>query len=78
MIVSDRRCRPMADHDAADHAERELLPPLLDYLEGVIPPSNFLVEDRITLADIAVASPLATLGCIGVTIDAARSAWPRP
>ncbi len=64
-----------ADHDPADAAERELLPPIFDYLEGVIPDSGFLVEDRITLADIALASPLAALGCIGVEVD--KSRWPR-
>lgn len=59
-------------HSEADFAERNLLPPLFDYLESVIPASGYLVEDRLTLADIAVASPFATLGCIGVRVDAAR------
>ncbi|MES2986877.1 MAG: glutathione S-transferase family protein [Pseudomonadota bacterium] len=65
-FVKPRVMKMAADHDAADAAERDLLPPIFDYLEGAIPASGFLVEDRITLADIAVASPLATLGCIGV------------
>jgi len=60
------------DHEAADSAERDLLPPLCDYLENVIPASGFLVEDRLTLADIAVTSPFATLGCIGVKADPGR------
>lgn len=60
---------------AADQAEREQLPPLLGYLESVIPDSGFLVEDRLTLADIAVASPLATLNCIGV--ETCRTTYPR-
>ena len=46
-----------ATRRSADKAECEELPPLLDYLESVIPESGFLVEDRLTLADIAVASP---------------------
>ena len=74
-FVFPRVLKRDADHDAADAAERELLPPIFEYLERVIPDSGFLVEDRITLADIAVASPLATLGCIGVTVDKGR--WPR-
>jgi len=49
------------DLAAADLAEREQLPPLLDYLEGQVPDSGFLVEDRITLADLAVASPFVNL-----------------
>lgn len=74
-FVLPRVLKQPCDHDAADAAERDLLPPLLDYLESVIPDSGFLVEDRITLADIAIASPFATLGCIGVTADTGR--YPR-
>jgi glutathione S-transferase len=45
---------------------------LLDYLEGVIPESGFLVEDRLTLADLAVASPFANLRHLDLAIDGAR------
>jgi glutathione S-transferase len=74
-FVLPRVLKRDCNHDAADAAEREALPPLFDYLETVIPDSGFLVEDRITLADIAVASPLATLACIGVA--ACRETYPR-
>jgi glutathione S-transferase len=74
-FVKPRVLKLDCDHAAAEAAERDLLPPIFDYLEGVIPASGFLVEDRLTLADIAVASPVATLGTIGVRIDAGR--WPR-
>jgi len=62
------------DPDAADQAEREQLPPLLDYLEGQVPEGGgFLVEDRITLADLAVASPFVNLiEHLKVEVDAAR------
>lgn len=58
--------------EAADKAEREELPPLLDYLEGVIPDSGFLVEDRLTLADIAVASPFVNFRHLKVVADPGR------
>ncbi|WP_010545084.1 glutathione S-transferase family protein [Sphingomonas elodea] len=74
-FVKPRVMQSPCDHDAADQAEHQQLPPILDYLERTIPDSGFLVEDRLTLADIAVASPLATLGCIGVCVDSAR--YPR-
>ncbi|OAN64852.1 glutathione S-transferase family protein [Sphingomonas sp. TDK1] len=74
-FVKPRVMQLPCDHAAADQAENEQLPPILDYLERTIPNSGFLVEDRFTLADIAVASPLATLGCIGVCVD--RSRYPR-
>lgn len=60
-IVAPRFLRRDGDLAAADRAEREELPPILDYLEGEIPASGHLVEDRLTLADLAVASPLANL-----------------
>lgn len=59
----------------AEQAEREELPRLYDYLERMIPASGFLVADRLTLADIAVASPFANLAHIDRAIDPAR--WPR-
>ncbi|MCJ8157175.1 glutathione S-transferase family protein [Sphingomonas sp. LaA6.9] len=63
------------DLAVADAAERDELPPILDYLEKTIPDSGYLVDDRLTLADISVASPVANLDHIGVAID--KSRWPR-
>ena len=63
------------DPAVADAAERDELPPMLDYLEEVIPPSGYLVGDRLTLADIAVASPFANFSHIGIAIDPGR--YPR-
>lgn len=71
-VVAPRFLGREGDLAAADKAEAETLPPILDYLEGVIPDSGFLVGDRLTLADIAVASPFANLAHCGATIDAAR------
>jgi glutathione S-transferase len=58
------------DLAAADEAQAVEFPKLVDYLESVVPASGFLVEDRITLADIAVASPFANLHHAGCPIDA--------
>lgn len=63
------------DEAVADAAIRTELPPLLDYLESVIPASGYLVEDRITLADIAVASPFVNLAHVGCPID--PTCWPK-
>jgi glutathione S-transferase len=57
------------DESVAAAAERDELPPILDYLETVIPPSGWLVEDRLTLADLAVASPIGTLMHLGWRLD---------
>ena len=60
------------DLSIADAAEHEELPPLLDYLESVIPASGFLVCDKFTLADISVASQFVNFAHADVIIDAAR------
>ena len=71
-VVAPRFLRRAGDLAAADKAEHETLPPLLEYLEGVIPDSGYLVGDALTLADLAVASPFANLAHCGVTIQATR------
>jgi glutathione S-transferase len=67
-IVAPRFLGRPGDTEAADKAESEELPPILAYLEGVIPDSGFLIEDRLTLADIAVASPFANFGHMSLDI----------
>jgi glutathione S-transferase len=71
-VVAPRFLGRDGDLGAAEVAERDELPPLLDYLEGVIPDSGFLVGGRLTLADISVAGPFANFGHCGVAIDEAR------
>jgi glutathione S-transferase len=71
-IVAPRFLGQPGDEEVAAKAECDELPPLLDYLERVIPQGGFLVEDRLTLADIAVASPFANLRHLNVAVDPAR------
>lgn len=69
-IVAPRFLGRAGDLDQAETAEREELPPILDYLERTIPDSGWLVEDRLTLADISVASPFANFRHLGIDVDA--------
>lgn len=71
-IVAPRFLGREGDLEAADKAECDELPPLLDYIERMLPESGWLVEDRLTLADIAVASPLVNLGHLGVEYRVGR------
>lgn len=72
-VVAPRFLKQPGDLAAADRAERDELPPILDYLEGQVPESGFLVEDRLTLADIAVASPFVNFAHLKLSL----AAWPR-
>ena len=74
-VVAPRFLGREGDEAAAAAAQANELPPILDWLDGAIPESGFLVEDRLTLADIAVASPFANLRHLGIEVDPAR--WPR-
>jgi glutathione S-transferase len=60
-VVSPKFFGRPCDLAAADEAQRTEFPKLIDYLEKVLPASGYLVEDRFTLADIAVVSPLVTM-----------------
>lgn len=71
-VVAPKFLKQEGDEAAAKAGEADL-PALYDYLEGVMPASGYLVEDRLTLADIAVASPFANFGHLGLDL----SRWPR-
>ena len=72
-IVAPLFLKRPGDLDAADKAEREEFPPILDYLERVVPePGGFLVGGRLTLADITIASPFANFAHLGCERDEAR------
>ncbi len=70
-VVAPRFLGREGDLAAADKAEKEELPPLFDYIESVMPASGHLVGDRLTVADIALASPFVNLMHVGVGVDAA-------
>jgi glutathione S-transferase len=72
-IVSPYFLKRPGDLALAETAERDELPPILDYLETVVPDEGgFLVGDGLTLADIAVAGPFANLAHLGIATDAGR------
>jgi len=71
-VVSPMFLGKPGDMAAAEAGEKVDFPPLIDYLERIIPASGFLVEDRLTLADLAVASPFVNFAHCGIAVDVAR------
>jgi glutathione S-transferase len=64
------------DLAVADKAQAEEMPPIFDYLEKVVPePGGWLVGGRMSVADIAVASPFVNLAHCGASPEAER--YPR-
>ena len=75
-VVAPRFMGRPGDDAVADAAERDDLPPILNYLETVVPDaSGYLVGDGLTLADIAIAGPFANLRHCGIVIEPGR--YPR-
>ena len=75
-IVAPRFMGRPGDLEAAEAAELNDLPPILDYLEKTVPDDGgYLVGDRLTLADIAIAGPFANFRHTETNVDPAR--YPR-
>lgn len=75
-VVAPRFLGRQGDEDVAETALRDELPPILDYLESVVPHDReFMVGNALTLADISVASPFANFRHLGVEID--QTKYPR-
>jgi glutathione S-transferase len=76
LVVAPRFLGLPGDPEAARQAELNDLPPILDYLESVVPgEGGYLVGDSLTLADIAVASPFANFRHTNTRVDPGK--YPR-
>ena len=71
-IVAPRFLGREGDLALAEKAQTDEMPPLIEYIEGVLPESGFLVDGRLTLADLAVASPFVNLLHMGISVDAGQ------
>ena len=63
------------DVAAAKKGYAEKLPKPLDYLEGEIGDSGFLVGDKLSIADVSLVCQLAQLALVAGPLDASR--WPK-
>lgn len=62
------------DRATAQDAMANRLPPIFDYLERQIDDRTFLIEDRLSIADIAVATHFVNLHHAGYAVDPGH--WP--
>lgn len=67
--------RKPCDEDHVTQCLEVKLPPLLDYLEANAPEQGFIVGDKLTVADIAIATHFVNFAHGGEQIDAQR--WPK-
>ncbi|MEH6388983.1 glutathione S-transferase family protein [Pseudomonas profundi] len=77
-VFYNRVVRPLkgetTDEQLVSTAFNETLPPLFDYLEAQLGDNEYLVGERFSMADIAVACQLINFGHGGETLDPQR--WP--
>ncbi|MFV0456911.1 MAG: glutathione S-transferase family protein [Pseudomonas sp.] len=77
-IFRNRILKPSAGHscneESVQAALNEKLPPHLDYLEQQLGQQDYFIGDRLTMADIAIASQLLNMEHGGERLDSAR--WP--
>lgn len=75
-VVAPAFLKRAGDEAAAAEAVATDIPKACDYLEGVVPePGQWLVGDRLTLADLAIASPFVNFAHAGAELD--RERFPR-
>lgn len=63
------------DEAAIASAEAESIPAALDYVESVVSGAEFLFDGKLSVADIAMISPIINAEIGQYTIDASR--WPK-
>jgi glutathione S-transferase len=71
-IVGPRFLGQKTDEAAIAAALEKQIPPLLSWLDEQIKGKEFFVGDRLTIADIAIASPFVNFMHAGEKIDAAK------
>jgi glutathione S-transferase len=74
-VVKPKLMKQAGDEAAVKQALEQDLPRELDYLAAQLGDREYLVADRLTIADLSVATQLTNLLHAGESVDAAR--WPK-
>jgi glutathione S-transferase len=71
-VVAPKMLKIPGDQARADDAHHKEVPPLFDYLEGVVSRGDFLVGKQLSIADISIVNQLANLAHGACKVDAAQ------
>lgn len=63
------------DEDAVEKIISQSIPPIFTYLEEQLGQQDFFVDNTLSIADIAVASPFVNVEFVGFTVDSGK--WPQ-
>jgi glutathione S-transferase len=74
-IVAPGFFKRPTNQEMVDKAVAEEVPPLCDYLEGQLGSGEFLVGDKLSIADVGIASPFVNFQHAGYDVDARK--WPK-
>jgi glutathione S-transferase len=74
-FVAPRFLNQAVDEAAVEHALRNDLPPLFDYVESQLGTDPFLAGRSFSIGDIGIATHLVNLRHCGIGVDAGR--WPK-
>lgn len=73
-VVRKKIMKQEPDEARVEHALRELIPPLFDFLEEKVSDADGIVAGSFSIADIGIGSPFVNFQHAGESVDAAR--WP--
>jgi glutathione S-transferase len=74
LVIKQYVSKQPVDHDVVNKALAEDVPQICDYLEKELSGKEYLVEDRLSLADVSVLCPIINMHLSGHSPDSKR--WP--
>jgi glutathione S-transferase len=73
--IKPKLLKQTADENKVNHIITTTLPPVLDYLEGQVPTTGFIVDEALSLGDISLVSQLINGQYADYRLDGSR--WPK-
>ncbi len=74
-VIKPRFLNQATDEEAVQKNLQENVPPVLDYLESVVKPGQFIVDDQLSIADLAITGFFINARIAQFEVDPTR--WPK-